>query len=202
MMYGMPRIDLLDAGRAPITAQSFFADGDPGPIVAALAHVPELLAPTLGFIGAALAPGAASWRHTEFAILRTSALQGCRYCIHAHTGVALDAGLTPDEVRAIRGELDLVEVFDDPAERTLLRWIDGLAGATGPIPDHVWDDAREHWADHLLVELSVTIGATLFLNRFATGFDLPTSGEPDGRLDTGTDNAQDGPRRDMDQEVS
>ncbi len=178
----MARIDLLDADRAPITTQAYFADGDPGPIVAALAHVPELVAPTLGFIGAALAPGAATLRHTEFAILRTSALQGCRFCIHAHTGVALDAGLTADEVRAIRGEADLDEVITDLAERTLLQWIDALAGATGPVPDHVWDRAREHWPDHLLVELSVTIGATLFLNRFATGFDLPTAGDTDPRL--------------------
>ena len=84
---------------APITAQAYFAGGDPGPIVAALATVPELLAPTLGFVGAALAAGAASTRHTEFAILRTSALQGCRYCIQAHTAVALDAGTDPGRDR-------------------------------------------------------------------------------------------------------
>lgn len=178
----MARIDLLDADRAPITTQSFFADGNPGPIVAALAHVPELLAPTLGFIGAALSPGAASFRHTEFAILRTSALQGCQYCIRAHTGVALDAGLSPAEVRALRGEADLAGVFHDPAERALIHWIDALAGATGPIVDDAWEPAREHFADHVLVELSVTIGATLFLNRFATGFQLPGTDDADERL--------------------
>jgi AhpD family alkylhydroperoxidase len=171
----MPRVDLLDGTTAPITAQQYFAGGDPGPIVAALAHVPELLGPTLGFVGAALGQGAAALRHKEFAILRTSALQGCRYCIHAHSTVSLDAGISVEEVRALRGEADLDEVLTDAAERALVRWIDAMAGATGPVPDDVWDRAREHWADHLLVELSVTIGATMFLNRFATGFELPTS---------------------------
>ncbi|MDA3039710.1 MAG: carboxymuconolactone decarboxylase family protein [Actinomycetota bacterium] len=171
----MPRIQLLDASTAPMTAESYFAGGDPGPIVAALANVPELLGPTLGFIGAALGPGATTTRHKEFAILRTSALLGCRYCIHAHTTVALDVGLADVEVRALRGEMALEEAFTEPSEVALIRWIDAMAGATGPLPDDVWTAARGFWADHLLVELSATIGATMFLNRFATGFELPTS---------------------------
>jgi len=174
-MAAMSRIELLDASTAPMTAQSFFSGGDPGPIVAALANVPELLGPTLGFIGAALGSGATSTRHKEFAILRTSALLGCRYCIHAHTTVALDVGLADVEVRALRGEVPLEEGFPNQAEQALVRWIDAMAGAGGQVPDDVWAAARASWADHLLVELSVTIGATMFLNRFATGFELPTS---------------------------
>ncbi len=178
----MARVELLSQQTAPITAQQFYGGGDPGPIVAALANVPELLGPTLGFVGAALGNGAAEARHKEFAILRTSALQGCRYCINAHSAVSLDVGLSVDEIRALRGDLAIEAVFTDESERVLLRWIDAVAGATGALSDSVWDAARGKWADHLLVELSVTIGATLFLNRFATGFDLPTSPETLARL--------------------
>lgn len=179
----MARIDLLDADTAPISAQAFFDGGDPGPIVAALATVPELLAPTLGFIGAALGNGAVTTRHKEFAILRTSALQGCQYCIHAHTSVAIDIGLSADEIHGLRGELPIEDAFPDASEQRLIRWIDAMAGSTGPLPVEVWDDARAEFADHLLVELSVTIGATMFLNRFATGFELPTSASTLERLD-------------------
>jgi len=179
----MRRIDLLNAATAPISAKSYFADGDPGPIVAALANVPELLGPTLGFVGAALGDGAVSTRHKEFAILRTSALQGCQYCIHAHTAVAFDVGLSSDEIRALRGEMPIEEAFTNDAERRLIRWIDAMAGATGPIPSTVWEDVRTDFATHLLVELSVTIGATLFLNRFATAFELPTSAATAERLE-------------------
>jgi AhpD family alkylhydroperoxidase len=171
----MPRIALLDASTAPLTAQGWFAGDDPGPIVAALANVPELLGTTLGFVGAALGPGAVSTRHKEFAILRTSALLGCRYCVHAHTTVALDIGLSESEIRALRGEIPLEDAFPEHAERSLIRWIDAMAGATGLVPDDVWDAARSSFADHVLLELSVTIGATMFLNRLATGFELPTS---------------------------
>ena len=138
----MARVQLFDASSAPLLARRYFDDGDPGPIVAALATVPELLAPTLGFVGAALGDGAVSTRHKEFAILRTSALQGCRYCIHAHTVVAIDAGLSVDEVRALRGELPVEEAFADAGERALIRWIDAMAGATGPVLHDVWADAR------------------------------------------------------------
>jgi AhpD family alkylhydroperoxidase len=179
------RLDLFDLDQVPLTAKPYFSGGDPGPIVAALAQVPELLGPTLAFVGAALGPGAAGVRCKELAILRTSALQGCRYCVHAHTTVAVDAGLTPDEVRGLRGEIPLDDAFPDEAERTLLRWIDAMAGATGPISDAVWSPARRWWPDHLLVELATTIGATLFLNRFATGFELPTSPEVIDRLHDG-----------------
>ena len=61
------------------------------------------------------------------------------------------------------------------AERAMIGWIDALAGATGAIPDDVWAEARAHWAEHELVEVAVTVGATMFLNRFATGLQLPTS---------------------------
>ena len=179
----MARVELLEASNAPITAQAYFAGGDPGPIVAALATVPELLAPTLGFVGAALGDGAAATRHKEFAILRTSVLQGCRYCIHAHTAVSLDVGLTVEEIRALRGELEVESTFPDVAERVLLTWIDAMAGATGPVPDDVWFAASEQWPAHVLVELAVTIGATILLNRFATGFELPTMPVVSARLE-------------------
>ena len=81
----MSRPQLLDADQAPITSQQYFAGGDPGPIVAALATVPELLGPTLNFVGAALGPGSVSVRAKELAILRTSVLQGCRSCKGAGT---------------------------------------------------------------------------------------------------------------------
>ena len=171
----MARVELLDVDQAPLSARRYFVGGDPGPIVAALATVPELLGPALGFVGPALSAGSVGLRATELAVLRTSMLQGCTYCIHAHTVVSLDAGLTPTEVRALRGDIPLEDGFPAESERALIGWIDALAGATGPIPDDVWNTARQHWAEHVLIEISVTVGATMFLNRFATGFQLSTA---------------------------
>lgn len=179
----MPRIELLDATTAPPAAQPYFVDGDPGSIVAALAAVPELLGPMLDFVGRAHDEGLAGVRPKLFAMLRTSVLQGCRYGIGTYTAVALDGGLSVEEVRALRGETPVEAGFRDDADRALIVWIDALAGATGPVLDDMYLAVREHLAANVLIELSVAIGATMLLNRFATGFDLPTSADALARLD-------------------
>jgi alkylhydroperoxidase family enzyme len=111
-------------------------------------------------------------------------LQGCRYCIHAHTAVAFEVGLRVEEVRALRGETPVEAGFADEGERAMICWIDAMAGATGPVPDDVWTAVRGHVAEHVLVELAVTIGATMLLNRFATGFELPTPAETVASFDS------------------
>lgn len=172
-----PLIDLIDASSSPLLLRDLYADGDPGPIVGALAQVPELCEVALPFIGAALGPSQVSFRHKEIAILRTSANLACRYCIDTHTVVAFESGLTYREVLALRECPDPTDVFDNPVEQALIRWIDALSRGGGPIDRVVADDTRQLLGESRLTELTVTVGATMLLNRFATGLGLPTSTE-------------------------
>jgi AhpD family alkylhydroperoxidase len=178
----MTAVRLIGVEQAPLPARPYYANGDPGPIVAALAQVPELLEVALPFIGAALGPSALSWRTKELVIVRTSALLECRYCVQTHTAVALDAGLTPTEIRALRGDEPIDATFSDPAERELLRWVDTVAATTGRASGELRAALRRHWADHEIVELTVLVGATMMLNRFATTLELPTAGDTLRRL--------------------
>jgi AhpD family alkylhydroperoxidase len=175
------RVELLAAEQAPLLARPFYAGGDPGPIVAALAQVPELLEVALPFVGAALGPSAIDWRTKEIVIVRTSALAGCRYCVQAHSVVALDAGLSRDEVAALREDQPVTEGFADPRERALLEWIDVVA-RPGPVDDQARAGVLRHWDHYEVVELTVVVGATLLLNRFATALALPTGRETLDRL--------------------
>lgn len=176
----MSLIRLIDESSAPLPMRPYYEGGDPGPIVAALAQVPELAELALPFLGAALGPSAVSFRHKEIAVLRTSANLSCRYCVDAHTVVAYESGLTDDEVAALRdGSTD---PFDDPAEQALIAWIDALSLGQGPVPSTVAQRAHETLGDHRLVELTVTVGATMLLNRMATGLRLPTSDDTLRRL--------------------
>jgi AhpD family alkylhydroperoxidase len=179
---GVAIVRLLDADQAPLLARPYYADGDPGPIVGALAQVPELLETALPFIGAALGPSALSWRVKELVIVRTSALLRCRYCVQTHTAVALDAGLSRAEILALRERTPLDEAFTESAELALLRWVDVVAVGPGQVPADVRADMAKHWADHEIVEATVTIGATVMLNRFATSLGLPTSAATARRL--------------------
>ena len=177
---GAPRVDLIDQRSAPLLARAHFADGDPGPIVASLAQVPELLGPTLPFLGSVLGPSWISLRDKEIVILRTSAVMGCRYCTEAHTVVALDAGLTLDEVRALRGEAPLEEIFGDEDERALVAWCDAVAQGVEADVERARPGLRG--SDARVVELTLLVATTVMLNRYATALGLPTSPDVRERL--------------------
>lgn len=181
-----PLVRLIDAAGAPLLLRDLFAGGDPGPIAAALAQVPELCQAALPFLGAALGPSLVAIRLKEIAILRTSALLGCRYCVDAHTVVAADVGFGPDELAVLRCELDPIGRIADPVEAAVLGWVDAVAGGRGALTspsDRAAEAAvRLLLADHAIVELTITIGTTMLLNRFATALRLPTSGDTLRRL--------------------
>lgn len=172
---------LLGPDQAPLLARPYYAGGDPGPIVAALAHVPELLEVAMPFLGAALGPSGIDWRTKEIVIVRTSVLAGCRYCVQAHTVVAVDAGLTRAQVTALRCEASVADAFTDARERALIAWVD-LVASLAPVPDDARRAVRGQFADHEVVELTTLVGATLLLNRFATALALPTGADTLARL--------------------
>lgn len=179
------QVELLDPTTAPLLVEDLFAGGDPGPIAAAFAQVPELALVALPFIGASLGAGSTGARVKELAILRTSAVLACRYCVAAHTTVALDVGLTDAEVRGLRGEVQWADEFDDPAELALLAWIDEVAGGRGAVSAAVTEAAKEHFEDYELVELTNTIGVTMLLNRFCSALELPVGDDTLARLASG-----------------
>lgn len=178
----MSFVRLIDAASAPLPLRDLYAGGDPGPIVGALAQVPELCDVALSFIGAALGPSSVSFRHKEIAILRTSANLSCRFCVDAHTVVAFESGLTLREVLALRECPTPNEVFNDTSEQVLIEWIDALSLAGGAVPDDISTRMLSAFDDHRIVELTVTVGTTMMLNRFATGLRLPTSAGTIARL--------------------
>jgi AhpD family alkylhydroperoxidase len=168
-------VRLIEAEQAPLLARPYYANGNPGPIVAALAHVPELLEATVPFLDAALGPSAIDARTKELVILRTSAVLGCRYCIQTHTVVARNSGLSVEEVAALRGPQPLEAAFTNPRELALLQWVEVVAAGPDPVPETARDAARAQLEDPDLVELTLLVGATLLLNRFCTALELPTS---------------------------
>jgi AhpD family alkylhydroperoxidase len=176
----MAGVRLVDAAQAPLLARPYYEGGDPGPIVAAMAHVPELLEPCLPFLGAVFGPTAVPMRSKELVVLRTSVQLGCRYCVETHSVIALEVGLTGDEVRALRDEVPLEGVFTEPAELALLAWVDEVAGGRGTVDPAARAALAPFFDDADVVELTLLTGVTLMLNRFCTALELPT---PAGTLE-------------------
>lgn len=174
-------VTLIEAHQAPLLARPYYADGDPGPIVAALAQVPEMLAVAMPFLGAVLGPSALSARTKELVILRTSARAACRYCVESHTVVARDVGFSIAEVRSLRGEADVEAAFPDEADRAVLDWCDAIVG-TGAADPAARVRLLSFFAEHEVVELTLLAASTLLLNRFCTALELPTSSSVLARL--------------------
>ena len=172
----MSNISLITPETAPLTVRQFFSSGDPGPIVSSLAHVPDLLKPTLPFIGAALGPMGLDLRTKEIVILRTSAIQHCQYCVATHTYVAHNAGLTSEEVKQLHSS-KTPTAFTTEREKALLRWTDIVAKGSAPVGADEVERIRKEFNDAELTELTMLIGATLMLNRYATALNLPINDE-------------------------
>jgi AhpD family alkylhydroperoxidase len=175
-------VQLVPTEQAPLLARPYYARGDPGAIVAALAHVPELLEVAMPFIDTVLGPSSLDARTKELVILRTSARLGCRFCVQTHTVAALKDGLSPGEVGALRGATPLTQAFSDPGELALLDWVDAVALGPGPVPAATRQALRSRVGDAALVELTLLVGATVMLNRFCTALELPTPPKVMARL--------------------
>lgn len=177
-----PRIRLVDLPDAPILARPLYsATGETSPITRALAQVPELLGPTMGFLGPVLGPTSIDLRTKELVILRVSALAECAYCTGAHRVVAADVGVSDAERRSLIGDAPVEDAFDGEDLR-LLRLCDAIA-SPGPVEARLVDAVRRDRGDHGVVELVLLACATLMLNRFCTTLELPLTTATEARLD-------------------
>jgi len=164
----MARVELMTSATAPLLVRRLFADGDPGPIAAALANVPELAGPALALIGAVYGPTGIPARLKEIVVLRVSAANRCAYCIETHSGVARRMGFGGDEVASLRGEAPMPAAYG-PQERALVAFSDAISDD----PDTATACLRTLFSDAEIVELVLLAGTTILLNRFATALELP-----------------------------
>jgi AhpD family alkylhydroperoxidase len=175
-------VSLVSREQAPLLARRFYGDGPPSPITRSLAHVPELLEMTAPFVSRALSPGVLDARATEIAIVRTSALLGCRYCVQTHSVAALEVGLSRAQVLALRGERALEDAFARPSERALIAYVDAVATGRGPVAAETRAPVEDHLGEPGLVALTLLVGATMMLNRYCSALELPTGSRTLERL--------------------
>lgn len=170
-------VDLVAAGQAPLLVKRYFEGGDPGVITAALAQVPEICERAVPFLRVAFGTTLISPRWKEVVVLRISGLNGCRFCTDTHTVGALDAGLDPAEIRALRGEGPVPGSFG-PTDLSVLLF----AEAFDHQPEAAVTHLRPRFADHEIVAFATLAGATVLLNGFATALGLPVGPEDRRRL--------------------
>ncbi len=115
----------------------------------------------------------------ELVKLRASQINGCAYCIDMHTKDARTHGESEQRLYGISAWHEAP--FYSERERAALAWTEAvtLVGETR-VPDEVYNEARKHFSEKELVDLTLAIIAINSWNRLAISFRTPPgSYQPD-----------------------
>ncbi|HTC02574.1 MAG TPA: carboxymuconolactone decarboxylase family protein [Xanthobacteraceae bacterium] len=99
---------------------------------------------------------------------RASQINGCAYCLHMHTEDARKLGET--EMRLYLLEAWRESNLYSERERAALAWTEALTNiAVTHAPDAVYDQARKHFSEKELADLSIAIAMINAWNRLSIG---------------------------------
>ena len=159
----MARISLIEPAQASADVKEIYDQklkGKPGNVQKALAHRPAMLGNFLAFyasVGRSL-----DRKLYEAVYLRVSLINGCRYCTQHHIQGSKRAGLTSDEMKALKE--GNVSGFSAP-EEVALAYAEKLTRTPDRATDGDFAELRKHFSDEQIVDLHMLIGLANLTNR-------------------------------------
>lgn len=105
----------------------------------------------------------------EATILRVAALNGADYEWSAHEPVAKDAGMTTEQIAALRAGADLTAL--DARQRVAIAYTDAMTEEV-TVDDAVFGALGEYFDDQQVVELTVTVAAYNMVSRFLVALEV------------------------------
>lgn len=138
--------------------------------VAVLAHSPGGFRHLYGLVNALRSEGSISERLVEIAVVTTSRLNECPYCV-AHHSIALErTGLPAESIAAILEP----EVPGFTREEHLVRdFARMIVERPWGIRDDFHEELRCHFNDRQIVELTIRVGLCTLFNKFNQVLDVP-----------------------------
>jgi len=114
----------------------------------------------------------------ELVKLRASQINGCAYCIDMHTKDARAAGESEQRLYLLSAWRESPQYSD--RERAALQWTESVTLLSQThVPDEDYEQARAHFSEEELVNLSMAIVAINGWNRLCVGFRaLPGTYQP------------------------
>ncbi len=115
----------------------------------------------------------------ELVKLRASQINGCAFCIDMHTKDARSHGESEQRLYALSAWRETS--FYSERERAALAWTEAVTGISKDrVPDEVYGQARKHFSEKELVDLTWAVIAINGWNRLAISFRTPPgSYQPD-----------------------
>ncbi|QFG25844.1 carboxymuconolactone decarboxylase family protein [Actinomadura sp. WMMB 499] len=150
-----PRIAPLPEERWDDVLKAVTAATGPLNVFTTLARHPSLFQSWIGLGSALLMNGLLPGRDRELAILRTAHHRSCAYEWAHHRDLALAAGLTEEEIDALRGDLGAHPWGD--GDRMVLTAADELH-ERGTVTDATWVELAGRFGEAELIELVMLVG--------------------------------------------
>jgi len=157
----------MDPAQNEFLAQLEKKSGKPNHFFRTMANRPEVLKNFVPLYGAIMGPGLIDRRVKELIYLAVSFANECPYCEAAHIAGAKKAGITEDELTALRNEQD--PPFSAP-ERAAIQYARELT-RVADAPD-TRDALNEHFSSEQIVEITLIAAMANFTNRFNNGLGL------------------------------
>ena len=102
----------------------------------------------------------------ELVKLRASQLNRCAFCLDMHSKDAIALGVAPEKLFVLDAWREAP--FYSDRERAALAWTEALTLiAENDVPDALYDEARRHFSERELAELTMAIVAINGWNRIA-----------------------------------
>ena len=141
-------------GRDPV-AKPGTATGTPGNWYTVWANSPRLFIPLWDLMLLELSPDMFPPKLREIALVRTGFAAGSKFVYSQHRKSARTAGLPDDKMDEVSswGSSDKF----DPAERSVLAYVDELVLASGRVQDATMERLKKHLPDEQILNLTFTV---------------------------------------------
>jgi 4-carboxymuconolactone decarboxylase len=114
----------------------------------------------------------------ELIVLRIAVLNGAAFEWAAHEPIGRRAGLTDDQLVALRTPDGAASPVWSPVQAAVLAFTDASTTAVA-VPEPVFAALREHLDDRGVVEVVATVGGYAMVSRFLVALEVPP---PDGEV--------------------
>lgn len=137
-----------------------------------LAHSPNAMRWFYPFWAAVHAEGFGSsvpLRLKELAIVKTSMINSCAYCVSHNLAFGRASGLREEQLEALQGDYLNSGVFDE-REKAVIRWAEALTRMQAKRDDDAFQAMKLCFTDREIVEISLVAGLFNMYNRLQEAF--------------------------------
>jgi AhpD family alkylhydroperoxidase len=104
---------------------------------------------------------------------RVSQVNGCAYCLDMHSKDLRARGESEQRLYVLDAWREAP--FYTERERAALAWAEALTKLTGPVPDEIYEAARQQFSEQELIDLTVAVITINSYNRINLAFPMPAA---------------------------